>query len=115
MAKVLAEIVFSGEHDNDVEGAAEALRQVGFTVHRFPDERRDWLSHPRDDFLQAVRDGAGDTMGMMMRAVGGIVAPFGGWCECCSEIGDDFVPFTTGCDFRLDDLRQAARSHTDGS
>jgi hypothetical protein len=102
---IMAQVVFSGNYPYDSDGAAEALRKIGYTVHRMP-ASHPTLGHPLDEFIEAIIAGPPGPppnvppplleklLFALMREVGAVAKRFGGWCEQCGQVEDDYVPFT---------------------
>jgi hypothetical protein len=102
--RMLAVIVFSGDDPEgppDVEGAAAALWQAGYQVHRLPDRVRRSLDHPLDDFIEAeiVFDGPDDdaTTNRFCDEVKGLVHKYGGEIAEWGPIrkDEDYAPFAS--------------------
>jgi hypothetical protein len=60
-----------------------------------PEKYSGRLTHPLDDFIEAVIDGPDDAkvIGAIMSEVNAIVDKYGGICMECGPIGDEYVPF----------------------
>jgi hypothetical protein len=103
--KLMAQVVFSGEIEHDGDGAADALRDAGFEVHRMPTVHPE-LGDPLDDFIEVITEGpagppahdlaypVGKMTRAMMEDVGDWAECFGGTCMECGPVEDDYVPFT---------------------
>jgi hypothetical protein len=101
-ARLMTSICFSAGFDGrqhlDVDGAAAALRQAGYEVHRMPDKYRWTLRHPRNDFLEATIASPADEegMGKVLDEVNHIVERFGGDAAEVGEVEPGYVPFAEG-------------------
>jgi hypothetical protein len=91
--QVMAYVAFSGYSDYpiDVDGAAVALQEAGYTVHRLPDKYRKYSQLPLDDHMEVVI--AGRDMDDVFDEVQDIVDNFGGDCIECGPIATNYQPF----------------------
>jgi hypothetical protein len=103
--RLMAQVVFSGNYDYDIDGVTDALHDAGFEVHRMPAVHPE-LGHPDDNFLEVITQGpagpppndcrypVGKLLRAMMREVDEWAECFGGTCMECGPVEDDYVPFT---------------------
>jgi hypothetical protein len=84
-------VIFSGEYENDVDGAASELQQAGYEVHRLPEKYRPYLAHPRDDFLEVVFTARDEDVAE--EEISAIAAKFGALCDGGGPAGPEYVPF----------------------
>jgi hypothetical protein len=90
-AKILGEVVFSGDLNPDADGAEAALLAAGFDVVRMPEHFHYHLAILGDEFLEASKSGTdADAIWEEIRE---IVKRFGGDCHECGEIEADHIPF----------------------
>jgi hypothetical protein len=102
--KLLAQVVFAAGVEHDSDGAADALRDAGYEVHRMPEVHPELV--PGDDFIEAITEGpagpapndlaypVGKLVHAMMQEVGEWADCYGGVCMECGPVEDDYVPFT---------------------
>ena len=88
-------VAFSGDLEPDVDGAAIALRRVGFHVTRMPEKFRPLLAHPDDDFIEVAIDGTDDekVIDSIMAEINAIVDRYDGLLDECGPIPSNRVPF----------------------
>ena len=97
--KLMAQVVFGGETEHDSDGAADALHDAGYEVHRMPEVHPE-LGHPNDDFLEVIAEGPVGAprptriTRAMMQKVGDLVKRSRGVCMECGPVEDGYVPFT---------------------
>jgi hypothetical protein len=99
--RLVAIAVFAGDDpDLDVERAADELRRAGFQVTCMPDKFIARLSHPFDNFIEAIKEvdcddpEIIDTMiAAMFCQVERVVSPCGGYCNECGPVDPVHVPF----------------------
>jgi hypothetical protein len=91
----MAYIAFNGcdNPDLDVDGAAAALREAGYTVHRMPEKYRRYLQLPLDDHMEAVTAAPDGYESEVEEEVRAIADRFGGDCIGCDPIGPEYKPF----------------------
>ena len=97
--RLKATVAFCGEMDPDPAGAAAELREAGYEVVMMPEKFRPRLAHPRDDFIEVTKRIVGDEVNRameieMMHDVDTIVGRYGGMCDDCGHIDEDYVPFS---------------------
>jgi hypothetical protein len=106
--KLMVSVAFGGglgdpEFTNDLERdfeldpdlAADELRQAGYEVFSMPDKYGALLTHPLDNFIEAVISAPNDVkvIDAIMDEVDAIVGKYGGTCFGCGPIGRDHIPF----------------------
>lgn len=102
--KLLAQVVFAAGVEHDSDGAADALHDAGYEVHRMPEVHPELV--PGDDFIEVITNGpagpapndlaypVGKMVRAMMREVGELADCYGGCCMECGPVEDNYVLFS---------------------
>jgi hypothetical protein len=87
----VAQVVFDGDLELDVDGAAVALRRAGYTVHRMPEKYRPYLPKPHDDSLEVIT--ADCDVFTIHDKIDNIVNRYGGGYLMCGPVEPRYEPF----------------------